>query len=190
MGKFRVPDNVSVEAFFTEYVPAQFGELIAGADLSSLAGKEITLQFQIGDQRYCLKITNGTQLEVIAGGIDKPTLALVLSEQDWRDSVTGKLQGVIDRFTDPVEIADARRLSTLSSAKGRLNMDLKRTDGGSVPITMIFNGEEQPVVTINLDLPDWVSMQNKETTGQALFMSGKLKFTGDMVLLMKLQTMM
>ena len=48
----------------------------------------------------------------------------------------------------------------------------------------------KPAVTLNLDLPDWIAMQKKETTGQALFMNGKLKFTGDMVLLMKLQTMM
>jgi putative sterol carrier protein len=45
-------------------------------------------------------------------------------------------------------------------------------------------------VDISLELKDWIAMQNKETTGQNLFMNGKLKFTGDMVLLMKLQTLL
>ena len=72
--------------------------------------------------------------------------------------------------------------------KGTLKLTLKNgTD--NIPVTMIFNGEEKPAVEISVDLKDWIAIQNKETTGQNLFMNGKLKFTGDMVLLMKLQTL-
>lgn len=190
MAIFRVPEDVTVDAFFTDYVPSQFGDLIKGADISSLKGKEITLQFNINDKVYCLKITDGTNLEVIKGGVDKPMLTLAISEKDWRDSVTGKIEGLIDQFTDPAQIADIKRLNTLSSTKGACTMQIKKSDGSNIPVTMIFNGEDKPAVTLNLDLPDWIAMQKKETTGQALFMNGKLKFTGDMVLLMKLQTMM
>jgi len=190
MATFRVPEDVSVDTFFGEIVPSQFGDLIAGADLSSLKGKEGTLQFDISGKKYCLKITDGTNLEVIKGGIDKPMLALALSEKDWRDSVTGKIEGLIDQFTDPTQIADVKRLNTLSSTKGACTMEIKKSDRTSIPVTMTFNGEDKPAVTLNLDLPDWIAMQKKQTTGQALFMNGKLKFTGDMVLLMKLQTMM
>jgi putative sterol carrier protein len=190
MATFRVPEDVSVDAFFSEHVPSQYGDLIAGADLSSLKGKEITIQFDISGKQYCLKIKDGSNLEVIKGGIDKPMLTLSLTEQDWRDSVTGKIEGLIDQFTDPAQIADVKRLNTLSSTKGACTMEIKKSDGSKIPFTMIFNGEDKPSVTLNLDLPDWIAMQKKETTGQALFMNGKLKFTGDMVLLMKLQTMM
>jgi putative sterol carrier protein len=190
MAMFRVPDDVTVDAFFNEYVPSQFGDLIAGADLSSLKGKEVTLQFNISGKQYCLKITDGTKLEVIKGGVDKAMLTLSLSENDWRDSVTGKIEGLIDQFTDPAQIADAKRFNALSTTKGACTMEIKKGDGSNIPVTMIFNGEDKPTVTLNLDLPDWIAMQKKETTGQALFMNGKLKFTGDMVLLMKLQTMM
>lgn len=190
MATFKVPEDVSVDAFFNEFVPAQFGDLIGGADLSSLKGKEVTLQFNISDKVYCLKITDGTKLEVVKGGIPNAMLTLTISEKDWRDSVTGKIEGLIDQFTDPAQMADARRLSTLMTTKGACTMQLKKADGNTIPVTMTFNGEDKPGVTLNLDLPDWISMQKKETTGQALFMNGKLKFTGDMVLLMKLQTMM
>ncbi|HON58269.1 MAG TPA: SCP2 sterol-binding domain-containing protein [Smithella sp.] len=188
MAKFTVPSGVSVEDFFIKHVPSQFKEITAGANLSSLAGKEIHLQFLVNDQSYCLKIKDGTNLEVIKGAVEKPLLALSLSEQVFLDAVTGKMEGLIDRFTDPVEISDPARLKNLMETKGSLNLTLKQ-DGNTIPVKMIFNGEEKPSVDISLDLSDWIAMQNKQVTGQALFMNGKLKFTGDMVLLMKLQSL-
>jgi putative sterol carrier protein len=52
---------------------------------------------------------------------------------------------------------------------------------------MVFNGETKPSVDMTLDLQDWIAVQNKQTTGQNLFMNGRLKFAGDMIFLMKLQ---
>jgi putative sterol carrier protein len=72
--------------------------------------------------------------------------------------------------------------------KGTLKLTLKNGDS-AIPVTMIFNGEAKPAVDISVELKDWIAIQNKETTGQNLFMNGRLKFTGDMVLLMKLQTL-
>jgi putative sterol carrier protein len=180
---------VSVDDFFTKHVPSQFKEITDGANLSSLAGKEINLQFNINDLKYCLNIKDGSNLDVVKGGVPKPLLTLALSEQIFLDSVTGKIEGMIDRFTDPVEIADPRRLKALMDTKGTLKLNLKQGDN-SIPVTMIFNGEEKPNVEISVELKDWIAIQNKETTGQNLFMNGKLKFTGDMMLLMKLQTLL
>jgi len=99
-------------------VPNQFKEITAGANLSSLAGKEVHLQFNINDQKYCLKIKDGTNLEVVKGGVDKPLLTMSLSEQVFLDAITGKIEGMIDRFTDPVEIANPIRLKNLLETKG------------------------------------------------------------------------
>lgn len=188
MAKFSVPSGVSVDDFFTKLVPSQFKEITAGANLSSLAGKEVNLQFNVNDQSYCLNIKDGNKLDVIKGGVAKPLLTLSLSEQIFLDSLTGKIEGMIDRFTDPVQIADPARLQNLMATKGTLNLTLKQ-DGNAIPVTMVFNGEAKPSVDLSLELKDWIAMQNKETTGQNLFMNGKMKFTGDMVLLMKLQAL-
>lgn len=188
MAKFNVPSGVSVSDFFEKHVPAQFKEITAGANLSSLAGKEVNLQFNVNDQKYCLKIKDGTNLDVVKGEVDKPLLTLALSDQVFLDAVTGKIEGMIDRFTDPVEIANPMRLKNLMETKGTLNLTMKH-DGNNIPVTMIFNGEAKPSVDLSIELKDWIEMQNKEVTGQSLFMNGKMKFTGDMVLLMKLQTL-
>ncbi len=188
MAKFSIPVGATVDEFFVQHVPSQFNNVIAGANLSALAGKEIDLQYNISGEGYCLKIKDGTNLDMIKGTMEKPLLTLVLSDQTFLDAVTGKVEGMIDRFTDPVEISDPVRLGNLMATKGTLNLILKQDDT-VIPMTMIFNGEAKPCVDLNLELKDWIALQNKETTGQALFINGKMKFTGDMNLLMKLQTL-
>jgi putative sterol carrier protein len=190
MAKFKVSENVSVEQFFKDAVPQQFQDMIAGADMSALAGKEFKLQFNVAGKKYCLNIKDGRDVEIIEGGVDCASLAISLGESDWRDAVTGKLEGVIDRFTDPSQLANPKTLSTLLSTTGALNVELKKPDGNVMPISMSFNGGTNPEATISLTLEDWVTMQKGQTDGQSLVMSGKMSFTGDMMFLMGLQNLM
>jgi putative sterol carrier protein len=190
MTVFNVPEDVTVEDFFSTHVPAQFKEITEGADLSSMDGLEFTLQFDIEGKIYCLKITNGTDLEMIEGGTEKPVLALSLSESDWRNAVTGKVEGTFDRFIDPMQIADPTRYNALLSTKGTLHVVLQGGNGSTTKASLVFNAAAQPQVTMTLALSDWVSLQNKEAVGTQLFMSGKLKADGDMMFLMALQQLL
>ncbi len=190
MAQFNVPDDVSADDFFHNHVPAQFPELAAGADLSSLAGKDFNLQFDVDDNKYCLTIKGGKEVEVTKGGIDKPTLCISISESDWRDAVTGKLGEVIDRFTDPSELADEKIFNALQSAKGKLNVELRKNDGSVFPFIMVFGGETSPEASIKLSLADWVAMQKGQANGPNLVMTGRMEFTGDMMFLMGLQNLM
>ena len=189
MAQFSVPEDIGVEDFFSKHVPQQFGEIMSQTDMSAMADKEFTLQFAVGERTYCLRITNGKDLEIVEGGIDKPILALTLNESDWRDSVTGKVEGVIDQFTDPSQIADPLRCDKLITTKGTMALELKKDDGSSMPITMVFNGTETPQVSLSLALSDWVAMQKKEVNGQVLFMNGKMQTKGDLMFLMSLQSL-
>ncbi len=188
MAKFTVQSGASVEDFFVNCIPAQFNDAVSGADLSSLVGKEIHLQFNISDVVYCLKIRDGKSVEVIRGDAEKPLLALALSDSVFLDALCGKYEGLFDRFIDPVEISDPVKLKNLMDTKGTLNLSLKQ-ENQNIPMAMVFNGEVKPCVDISLELKDWIAMQKKEVNGQALFMNGKLKFSGDMALLMRLQTL-
>ncbi|MCX5849587.1 MAG: SCP2 sterol-binding domain-containing protein [Deltaproteobacteria bacterium] len=188
------PEGISVDDFFTKFVPDQFikmNAMLTVVDLSFLAGKDFNMTFDVEGKVYGIKFKNGKDLEVINGAVDKSAVTLYISEKDWRDAVTGKFNKMADDFSgDPTSFIDAKRYSALLSTNGTVIMNLKKDDGGNLPLKIVFNNVEKPSVTVNLDMVDAMAMVNKATTGQALFMNGKLKFTGDMVLLMKLQTLM
>jgi putative sterol carrier protein len=189
MVEFKVPADVSVDDFFKAYVPKQFQEALATTNVSAMAGKEFTLQFDIGGKKYALKIKDGKALEVIPGGLDKAMLSLKLQESFWRDSITGKIPGAMDQFTDPSQVADVNRYNTLLSTKGTLKVELSKADGQMVPLAMTFNGEATPEVTIKLALDDWLALQKKQADGQSLFLAGKMQFEGDIAFLMQLQSL-
>lgn len=190
----KAPEDISVDEFFTKFVPDQFNqmnELFSVIDFSFLTGRDFKMQFDIEGKVYSVTFKNGKDLEVTKGLIDKPNFTLIVSEKDWRDAVTGKFNELADDFTgDPTSFIDARRYKAFMSVNGTVNMNLKKKDGSNVPLRLIFNGEESPAVTVNLDMLDGLDMMNRSTTGPALFMKGKLKFSGNMVLLMKLQSLM
>lgn len=189
MVEFKVPANITVDDFFKTHVPTQFKELLANANVSAMAGKEFTLQFNIEGKKYAIRIKDGKSLEVIPGGLDKAMLTLSLSESFWRDAITGNVPGAMDQFTDPSQVADLNRYNALLNTKGTLKVELKLPDGNTIPLGLTFNGETSPEVTIKLALEDWLAMQRKQTDGQSLFMAGKMQFEGDVTFLMQLQAL-
>jgi predicted lipid carrier protein YhbT len=74
--------------------------------------------------------------------------------------------------------------------KGTLRVYLRKSSGDVLPITLVYNGAAEPSASLSLELEDWIALHTKETTGQALFVSGRLSFTGDMHFLMRLQTLL
>lgn len=188
------PEGISVDDFFVNFVPEQFNkmkDILNVVDLSFLGENDFKMQFNVEGKEYGVKFKNGKDLEVINGQVDKPAFSLYVSEKDWRDAVTGKFNKLADDFTgDPSYFIDAKRYSALQSTNGMVNMNLKKKDGRTLPLKVVFNGVETPAVTVNLDMVDGLAMLNRETDGMKLFMEGKLKFTGDMTLLMKLQNLM
>jgi putative sterol carrier protein len=188
------PEGISVDDFFTNFVPEQFNKMknvFNVVDLSFLGGNDFNMQFNVEGKVYGIKFKNGQDIEVVNGAVDKPAVTLHISEKDWRDAVTGKFNKMADDFTgDPSSFIDAKRYSALQSTNGMVNMNLKKNDGGTLPLKVVFNSVETPAVTVNLDMVDGLAMLNRVTDGMKLFMEGRLKFTGDMTLLMKLQNLM
>ena len=190
MVEFNVPANISVEDFFKVHVPKQFQDALSKVDLAFLAGKAFTLQFDIDAKKYCVKVSGNKNLEIIPGGIDHPMLTLALSEAFWRDAVTGKVAGAMDQFTNPAQMADAKRYDLIQNTKGTLKVEMKLESGQVVPLTIRFNAAAAPETTIKLAMSDWIAMQKKETDGQNLVMAGKMQFDGDVMFLMQLQNLL
>jgi putative sterol carrier protein len=187
----KAPEDISVDEFFTKFVPDQFShmnELINAIDLSFLTGSDFKIQFEVEGKVYAITFKNEKEPEVTQGSIEEPDFTVIVTEKDWRDAVTGKFSELADDFTvDPISFIDARHYDALMSMNGTINMNLKKKDGVNLPLRFIFNGEESPSVTINLDMLDALHLMNKSATGLGLLMNGKLKFAGSMLLLMKLQ---
>ncbi len=190
MPEFNAPDDVTVDGFFKDFVPGFFEEALKEADLSMMEGKDFTLQFDVDGEKYCVKIKDGKDLEVIEGGIPDAMLTIAVGEAFWRESVTGKAPGAMEQFTDPGQVADLNRYNTLLATKGRLDLALKKDDGSEADVAIIFNGQEDPKVKLKLSMSDWADMQTKKADGPTLFMQGRMQFEGDMMFLMGLQSLM
>lgn len=189
----RAPKDIKTEEFFTQFIPNQakrMKELFGSIDFLFLNGSDFRMQFDIGDHVYSLIFKNGHDLKVTQGPIDEPHLALRASEKDWRDAVTGQLHELADDFmSNPFELFTANHYKMLISTAGTVTINLRKKDGTILPITLIFNGEDRPAVAINLDMADALQLIKKSATGLGLLMNGRLKFSGNVVLLMKMQTL-
>lgn len=190
MVEMKVSEDISVKDFFLAEVPKFFAEGVKEATVEGMDGTEFTLQFNVqGDNGgvYCLRVKDGKDLEVVEGGVDKPMLEVELSEQDWRDSVTGKLPGTMDAFMSPDQAASRSKFDAVSGISGKMINEMKKPDGSVFKITMRFNGADTPFVVLKSSLEDATAMMKGEVDGQALFMEGKLQFDGDLMFLMQLQ---
>lgn len=189
----QAPKDIKIEKFFTQFIPNQvkrMKELYGSIDFSFLNGSDVRIQFDISGNIYSFIFKNGNDVKVIQGPIDEPHLTLRASEKDWRDAVTGQFNESAEDFTaNPLGLFTATHHKMLTSTAGTVTMNLRKKDGTIFPMTLIFNGEDWPAVTINLDLADALQLINKSATGLGLLMNGRLKFSGNVVLLMKMQTL-
>ncbi|MDI6743013.1 MAG: SCP2 sterol-binding domain-containing protein [Smithella sp.] len=190
----KAPENISVDDFFTHFVPNRFGrmkELSGFMNFPFLNGNALKMQFDIEGNVYSVAFKNGKGLEVARGSIDQPHLTLMVSEKDWRDAVTGKFNETTDELTgNPISFINAGHYEALMTMNGKVTMNLKKKDGANFLLNLIFNGEESPAVILNLDMVDVMHLINKKTTGLGLIMNGRFSFTGSVVLLLKLQKLM
>ncbi len=190
MVELNLPYDLDISEFFSNYVAEHFNSSVAGKDTSALAGKEFKLQYEVGEQKYGVMITNGDKLEIVDGGFDSPTLCLHMEEPDWRNHISGRVDAGLDRFIDPTQLLDPKRYAKLMNTKGTLILKLKNDDGEQAVARIIFQDAAKPSATLKLKLSDWVGMQKGKKSGPMLFMSGKIKAGGDMGLVMKAQSLM
>lgn len=187
----EIKDDVTAKEYFEEYVPKIFAEQVAGASLSGMDGTVIALQFDIVNgetQTYSLVVKDAKEVEAVAGPADGPLVTIELSEDVWRQAVTGKLEGATDMFTDVSRMSRAR-FDLIKDTKGTLVMDLSRPDGPNANINVTFNGAESPRAVFHCSLETWVKLNKGEIAGPTAFMSGQLKIEGDMGFAMMLGSM-
>lgn len=185
----EIKEDVTVKEYFEEFAPEMFDERVSGTNLSGMEGTEFRVQFDImGDEKqtYGLVIKDAKELEVVSGPLPDPIITIELSENTWRESVTGKLEGVVENLAGLGEEASRARYDQVKAMKGTLNLELARQDMPGVQLKVVFNGAEKPSTTFKASLENWVKISKGELAGPAAFMSGSLKIEGDMPFAMAL----
>lgn len=184
----KVPEDVSVQQFFGELLPKMFEE--AKAQEAQAGDFPFTMTIDVDGQKWGVKTGEGN-MEVKEGGMDGALITLVISEADWRDSVTGKIDmsgGMMD--VQQMKDQAPQKLQVLQNLKGRMDLDIDKPDGGKFMCGVVFNGTEVPQATMNMKLDDYLKLNSGELNGQVAFMQGLMKIQGDMGLMMQLSALM
>ncbi|UCD85936.1 MAG: SCP2 sterol-binding domain-containing protein [Deltaproteobacteria bacterium] len=184
----KIPDDIEAKKFFEEIVPQQFEAMdkIEGMD-----GTQLAVQFNItgeGGGNWTLVVTDGKNMEVKPQEDEKAQITITMDVKDWRDTVTGKIQGLdIMQQTGRGSRAQFDKLKTVS---GTLRLELTKEDGNLLPMELMFNKAATPQTTLKAKATDYADIQSGKLNGQQAFMSGKIKISGDMGFAMKIGTMM
>jgi hypothetical protein len=155
--------------------------------IAGMEGTVFSLQFRLGGEKYCLKISDAQKLEVIPGGIPDPVIEFEMTEANWRLSVTkgSEMGGIQDRLFDPT-IVNRKFYDLIKGTKGKLLMEIIRPGQEVFKNTIRFNQGEHPSVVITVEKDDIFAIFRGEVDPQVAFMSGKIKAKGDVSFLIKL----
>lgn len=184
----KAPDDITVKKYFEETVPQEFNEMIKGSPIQDMEGTEFSVQFKVsgeGGGTYAIVVLNGKEVKVVPDGIPNPLIEIEISENDWRDSVTGKVEGIMEMFMSP-QRTSRKYFNILKETSGTLNLSLTKDDGSLFVSKMRFSGKDSPTTTIKMKVSDYAAMGQGKLAGPTAFMSGKMKIEGDMGFAMKL----
>jgi putative sterol carrier protein len=181
-----LPSDVTPAQFFEQLLPMGFAAQAASGQSQS----DITTKFVVTGE------TGGSWIARIAGGQmtttkdDGPAdITITLSEADWRDAVlqrNGATMSLLIPQRRPDRPDNTSRLKTL---KGTISQELSREGADPFKVELTFGGAAQPRCTIKMKLPEFLDMQTGKLNGQEAFMTGKLKFEGDLGFLMQISAL-
>lgn len=179
-----VPENVTPEQFFEQLLPMGFAAQLAEG---GAVPQDFTLQYHVtgaGGGDWAVAFKDGKMTAHKASG--EADLTFTISVDDWRDAVLGRdgagLTLILPqrRPDRPDNSARAKQL------RGTLGLELAREGKEPFRVALAFNNAQAPKVNIKMKLDEYMDMQTGKLNGQQAFMTGKLKFEGDLALLMQI----
>ena len=166
--------------YFEEIIPRQLATALAGAP--EAAGQPgLTAVYEItgaGGGIYALRALDG-RLEPLTDSLAVADMHTTLAIEDWRASTEN---GLADPLVDYIARS---KVAVVKSLKGRVRLELERADGSIFQSATTFGGQAEPEVTLRMAADDYAAMMRGELNGQMAFLTGKLKFDGNLPLLMQ-----
>ncbi len=189
---FDAPETISIDDFFKGYLLKRVQNIIKTTDLSWLANKEFTTNYVVEGDKYGIKVSNGENVQIVAGGFPGAMVSISMTKKFWRDMATGKLETGLEGYMVPGgEAEDKDRFGSLQNLKGCLKVDIDN-DGDMETVMIVLNNTnpDKPDAEITVKLEDWLELRRKNTDGPTLVMQGKMQFDGDLTFLLAAQEML
>lgn len=169
------------EAYYTQVVPQQY---TGAAGTSAAADQpELTAVYEItgeGGGTYGLRSSGGAVEVMPAEAIAAPDMRTTMAYDDWQVFAAS---GATDPFVDYVARG---KVNVVKGLKGTVRLELERSNGDLWRSATTFGGQEEPALTLMMTNDDYRAMLSGELNGQMAFLTGKLKFEGNLPLLMQI----
>ena len=195
MQELDIPGDISVSEFFESFVPETFTAVIAERPIPGMDGTKFTLQVNltgVGGAEYGITVRDARKMEVAVGTIENPMLTVVAPYFAWRAGISGEIKGA-EMLTNPARFAgmvDREMYEAAETTRGTVIFNPVLGEGLDVRIKIIFNGAEQPSVTLSAAPDVLAAMSTGELSGPEAFMQGRLKIDGDITFAMRINTFM
>jgi hypothetical protein len=166
--------------YFEQTVPEQLAAGLASAPQAT-DQPELTAIYEIagaGGGIYALRAAGG-RVELLPDGLSGADMYTTLAIEDWHSSVQ---TGLTDPFVDYVVRG---KVAVVKSLKGLVRLELEYPDGSIFRSATMFGNQAEPEVTLHMAADDYAAMMRGELNGQMAFLTGKLKFDGNLPLLMQ-----
>lgn len=189
MSDVTLPDTPG--EYFTEVVPQQFAEAVAGHD----EGPGSICFDLLGEGQWSLAVKDG-KIDVCEGRNEDTLVHISFEGKNWQESVSRLAHGGAGPLSGDGMgniLANPAIASTLKAAQGTLKL-VTTSEEGDEWVAITFGGAEpnteQPRATLTMDSEIAAQMAKGEANPQELFMSGKIQIAGDMMMLMQLAPIM
>lgn len=175
----------NLKQYFEQELPRLFAEKVGANPPPDMEGEEYRLVYDLGQEKYGLRVRNGNQLEVVPGGLDEPHLHISLTPAGMAEAIAGGnvTNGPLFMYNN------RKKLDKIKNFKGLFKLVLTRDDDTTHESTTIFNGTSEPAVTLKAKASDYAAIQSGKMNGQMALMTGKLKFEGSLPFLMVLSSL-
>ncbi len=190
--------GISPQDLFENMLPGMFKMLSEVNPIPDMEGTEFTMQVKLGGEggaTYGVTIMDAREMEVHAGTLERPKVALEIPEAGWKKALAalggGALPAMPEGF-DPAMLAPNRGVyDAMQDISGTLVFEVLSPDGDPVNIKLTLNGEEKPCVTMSATAAAFkeLAMGDPAQLPRA-FMAGRIKIDGDMSLMMRLGAVM
>ncbi len=195
MQEINIPPDISATQFFEEFVPETFREIISENPIPGMEDTYLTLQVRLtgeGGCQYGITVRDAREMEVKEGELENPMLTIVAPYLAWRAAISGQIKGA-EMFYNPARFAqmvDREMYETARTTSGTVIFKPVLGEGLDVSIKIIFNGAEQPSVTLSASPEVFYEMTSGTLSGPEAFLQGKLKIEGDLTFAMRLNAFM